>query len=119
MRFHGIAIGLALLGAVAVSTFAGQQPAVAKIGICPRIFLPVCALKPDGTRETFSNACVARSAHARVLHSGKCNGPICTFVFLPVCARDPQGFPRTYPNFCVAENDNAVFLHKGACKTAP
>ncbi len=115
MRLHSIATGLALLGALVVSTFTGQQPAVAK-GICPLFVLPVCALKPDGMRETFSNACFARRAHARVLHTGACNGPICSFIFLPVCARDPQGFPRTYPNFCVAENANAVFLRKGECK---
>lgn len=115
MRLHSIATGLALLGALAVSTFTGQQPAVAK-GICPLYVLPVCGLKKDGTRETFSNACFARRAHARVLHAGACNGAICPFIFLPVCARDPQGFRHTYPNLCVAENANAAFLHKGECK---
>jgi hypothetical protein len=115
MRFHGIATGLALLGALAVSTFTGQQPAVAK-GICPLVVLPVCALKRDGTRETFSNACFARLAHARVLHAGDCFGQFCFFIFEPVCARDPQGFRRTYPNLCASEKADAVFLRKGECK---
>ena len=119
MRLRSIATGLTLLGALAVSTFAGQQPALAKKGhgaICPRIFLPVCGLKTDGTRQTFPNACVARGAHARILNKGECSGQICTFIFLPVCARPPEGGQRTYPNACVAENANAVFLHKGECK---
>ena len=115
MRLHSIATGLALLGALAIGTFTGQQPAVAK-GICPLYVLKVCALKRDGTRETFSNACFARRAHARVLHAGDCNGRICSFIFDPVCARDPQGFRRTYSNLCIAENADAVFLRKGACK---
>lgn len=115
MRLRSIATGLALLGALAVSTFTGQRPAVAA-GICPFIVAPVCALKRDGTRETFSNACFARRAHARVLHAGDCFGPICFFIYDPVCARDPRGFPRTYSNLCVSENANAVFLRKGTCK---
>lgn len=115
MRVHSIATGLALLGALAVNTFTGQQPAAAK-GICPLFVLPVCALKPDGMRETFSNACFARRAHARVLHAGECFGAICSFIYEPVCARDPQGFRRTYPNLCLSEKADAVFLHKGPCK---
>ena len=115
MRFRSIATGLALLASLAIGTFTGQQTAVAA-GICPLVVLPVCALKKDGTRETFANACFARRAHARVLHAGDCNGRICSFIYDPVCARDPQGFRRTYSNLCIAENADAVFLRKGACK---
>jgi hypothetical protein len=115
MRFRSIAMGLALLASLAIGTFTGQQTAVAA-GICPLVVLPVCALKKDGMRETFTNACFARQAHARVLHAGDCFGPICSFIYDPVCARDPQGFRRTYSNLCVSEGANAVFLRKGACK---
>ncbi|SDO58843.1 Kazal-type serine protease inhibitor domain-containing protein [Afipia sp. GAS231] len=115
MRLHSIATGLALLGALAVSTFTGQQPAVAK-GICPLYVLKVCALNRDGTRSTYNNACFARRAHARVLHVGECFGSFCPFIYDPVCARDPQGFPRTYPNLCLSEKADAVFLRKGDCK---
>lgn len=115
MRLYSIATGLALLGALVVNTFTAQQPAAAR-GVCPLFVLPVCALKPDGMRETFSNACFARLAHARVLHAGKCFGEFCVFIWEPVCARDPQGSPRTYPNLCVSEKADAVFLHNGECK---
>ena len=115
MRLHGIATGLALLGALAIGTFTGQQPAVAA-GMCPLVVLPVCALNRDGTRSNYTNACFARRAHARVLHAGDCFGAFCPFIFEPVCARDPQGLPRTYPNLCVSEKADAVFLRKGECK---
>jgi hypothetical protein len=57
MRLHGIAAGLALLGALAVSTFTGQQKAVAA-GICPLVVAPVCALNRDGTRSNYTNTCL-------------------------------------------------------------
>jgi cyclic lactone autoinducer peptide len=39
--------------------------------MCPMIYQPVCAVK-HGHHKTYSNACVARGAHARVVHDGEC-----------------------------------------------
>lgn len=111
-------MSLVLAGGAFLATLSfAPADAEAKL-ICPRIYKPVCALKRDGTRATFPNACVARGARAIVLHPGKCEGgPICTFIFLPVCAIDPATRkPRTYPNLCVAESDNARWLRNGACE---
>jgi hypothetical protein len=40
---------------------------------CPMIHAPVCALK-NGVATTYSNACLAKAAHARYLHFGGCDG---------------------------------------------
>jgi hypothetical protein len=40
--------------------------------ICPRIFLPVCAVDPAGKLTTYPNRCVAINRGARILHNGKC-----------------------------------------------
>jgi Kazal-type serine protease inhibitor domain len=109
--------GLAALFSIGAVFATAPAQAAAK---CPRIFLPVCGFK-DGAKATYNNACLARQAHARILHRGECQGgqgPICTFIFLPVCALDPQTRkPNTYPNLCVAENAGAQLIHNGACKT--
>jgi hypothetical protein len=39
--------------------------------MCPMIYQPVCAVK-HGHHKTYSNRCVARGAHARVVHDGEC-----------------------------------------------
>jgi hypothetical protein len=39
--------------------------------LCPMIYQPVCAVK-HGHHKTYSNRCVARGAHARVVHDGEC-----------------------------------------------
>ena len=105
-----------VIGAFLTTLSAAPTDAAAKL-VCPRIYLPVCALKRDGTRDTFPNACEARRARAKILHPGKCEGgPICPFIYLPVCAIDPAtGKPRTYPNLCVAESDNARWIRNGDC----
>ena len=113
LRITGIASALML--AFAMLAFAPANEASAQRG-CTREYRPVCALKRDGTRDTFANACVARNARARVLHDNPCaRGPMCAFIYDPVCARDPRGIRRTYGNLCMAENDNAVVLRKGRC----
>ena len=68
------------LGA-AVLSFAPVSDALAVKGkgkTCSTDYVPVCAVKRDGTRETFSNACNAGLARARILHAGSCFiGEIC------------------------------------------
>jgi hypothetical protein len=109
-----IAMAAALVGAV-LTFSAMPQPADA--AACPRIYRPVCALNPAGVRMTYANACVARAAHAKILHPGKCiGGQFCNFIWMPVCAINPfSNIPQTYPNLCVAEHDNAVWRHNGPC----
>jgi hypothetical protein len=92
-------------------------PSQAAPKICSDIFQPVCAVSPAGARETYPNACSAVRAHARMLHTGRCIGPICFFIFNPVCARNPATHkPQTYPNLCAAETANATLIRDGACK---
>jgi hypothetical protein len=100
---------------IAVAAFAGTQQASAA-RLCPQIVLPVCGVKADGVRSTFTNSCFAHRAGATVLHRGACQGPICTFVWDPVCARNVVGVVRSFSNTCWAEVENAVVLSKGLCK---
>jgi hypothetical protein len=105
-----------VLAGTVVGLGAVPQPAQAR-RICPPILAPVCALNPNGTRQTYSSPCIARLHHAKVLHRGKCiGGEFCTFIWAPVCAINPNSHkPETYPNLCVAEHDNAVWVHNGTC----
>jgi hypothetical protein len=101
----------------AVATMPHDAAAATKAKICSTLFQPVCAVAPNGTNQTYSNACVARRAHARILAPGQCQGPICFFIFDPVCARNPKTHRRqTYSNLCAAEVAQATLIHKGACK---
>jgi hypothetical protein len=109
-----LVMAVALAGAT-LTFSAMPQPADA--AACPRIYRPVCALNPAGVRITYANSCIARAAHAKILHPGKCiGGQFCTFIWAPVCAINPfSNTPQTYPNMCVAEHDNAVWRHNGPC----
>jgi len=92
------------------------QPARAQGIFCTDIYKPVCALTTSGSRHTFSNACWANNAHARILHPGACVGPICEKIIKPVCAVDPKTHrARSYGNLCESEIANATWLHNGPC----
>jgi hypothetical protein len=110
---------LALLSAAALATAIAAAPRdAAAAPKCSEIYMPVCAVAPSGTNQTYTNACFARAAHARILAPGQCLGPICFFVIVnPVCARDPVTHkPKTYSNLCLAETAQATLIHNGACK---
>jgi hypothetical protein len=108
-------LSCALLAGIAASSGATPNQAAAAT-LCPEIFMPVCAVNPAGTRQTYTNSCFAHVAHARVLHPGRCIGPICFFHVSPVCAINPKTHKRqTYPNLCAAENADAMLVHDGAC----
>ena len=111
----------ALFFATAVWLGSTLLPAqVQAAGFCPQVYLPVCAVKKDGTRQTYTNAACARVDRARVLHKDPCYGPICIFLFDPTCARDPRtGRPKIYPSACAAENANATVLNPNACPVKP
>ena len=92
----------------------------ASAGVCAAKAVPVtvCALKTDGTRQTFDDSCQAQMVrHATILHRGKCvGGGACSDINKPVCATDPETHtPSSYANLCSAEHANAPFLHNGAC----
>lgn len=95
---------------------ASDQAAARSKGACTREYRPVCALARSGVRKTYANACMARSAGARILHPGRCFGEVCTMIYDPVCARDRKGMRRTYPSLCVASNAGAAFIAKGECR---
>ena len=89
-------------------------------GLCNDVYLPVCAVKKDGTRQTYTNAGCAKVDHAKVLHKDACYGPICALWWDPTCARDPHtGKAKTYSSPCAAENDNAPILALHACPVKP
>jgi len=53
--------------------FAEDQSNGAKDGcFCMELYQPVCAKLPSGEQRTFSNACFAKCAKARVVHQGPC-----------------------------------------------
>jgi hypothetical protein len=105
-------LSFALLAGLA--SLAAPSQAAAKL--CPQVERPVCAVNLAGARRTYTNACFARLAHARILHPGRCVGPICFFLFKPVCALNPVTHKRqTYPNLCAAENADASLIHDGPC----
>ncbi len=107
--------GCVFAASIGASLLALPAPAQAQT-VCTWLWQPVCALTTFGHRWTFSNACWAKAAGARILHAGACiGGPGCTREWDPVCARGPKGV-RTYGNLCTAENDNATVLFKGSCR---
>ncbi len=103
--------------ALALLFFLADRTPVQAQAVCPFIYAPVCALTNTGIRMTFPNACVAHSSGAKVLHPGRCEGPICTRIWRPVCAIDPRTHrPRTYGDLCTSEDANAVWLYNGRCR---
>jgi hypothetical protein len=84
--------------------------------VCSQVEMPVCAVKPDGSRQTYTNSGCAKADRAHVLHKDACYGPICAMWFNPTCARDPGTHkPKLYPSACEAENANAPLLNPKAC----
>ena len=109
-------LALVSCAVLAGSFLLASGPAAAAPKFCPEIYEPVCAVTRAGVNETYTNACFARMAHARILAPGRCLGPICFFLVDPVCARVPGHRPQTYSNLCLAEVAHATLIHKGACK---
>ena len=40
--------------------------------ICPEVYAPVCGMTPDGSIQTFSNACYLGASEAKLLAAGEC-----------------------------------------------
>lgn len=86
--------------------------------VCTMEYAPVCGER-GGRRETFANACQARSSGFRITGRGECRreqpAQICTREFAPVCAR--RGRDRqTFPNACTARADGYRIIHPGDCR---
>jgi hypothetical protein len=63
---------LALMPAASLAV-AAEQPKSASAGcICMEVYLPVCGALANGGRKTFSNACFAKCANAKIVHEGPC-----------------------------------------------
>ncbi|MBL6852035.1 MAG: hypothetical protein ISS15_09500 [Alphaproteobacteria bacterium] len=63
---RAFALGIGVAGMLAV--FGAQ----AHPAICPMIYKPVCAVR-HGHIKTYANSCIARAAHARIIHNGACH----------------------------------------------
>ena len=97
------------------------RPRPPRPDVCPRIFQPVCATR-FGERETFPNACVARSEGFDVLYAGECRRrprpQACPTIYQPVCGFKP-GDRRTLPNACVARAEGYEVRYEGECRGRP
>lgn len=86
--------------------------------MCTMEYDPVCGQRA-GQRETFANACQARSSGFRIVGRGEClrERPVqaCTREFAPVCARR-GGDRQTFPNACTARADGYRIIHPGDCR---
>ena len=105
-------IAVAVVALLAATHLPQSTPAAAAT-LCNEIFQPVCARTKAGTVQTFSNACFAKVAGARVVSQGAC--PIfCPDLYMPVCGRI-DGVNKTYANACFAMVAGAVVLDQGVC----
>lgn len=110
-----IAAGVLLAGSVFASSMFDANEAQAA-GACSQINAPVCALKKDGGKQTFTNASCAAAEGAKVLHKDSCRWVTCV-PWKPVCAIDPTTKkPATYNSMCSAEFYHAVLVSEGKCK---
>ena len=85
--------------------------------VCSQVNIPVCAIKKDGSRQTYTNASCAGIDGAKVLHKDACHWFACVPWRTPVCALDPvTRKPTKYASACSAEYYNATLLSERACK---
>ena len=83
---------------------------------CSQLNAPVCAVKKDGSKQTFTNASCAAVEGARVLHKDSCRWVACV-PGRSVCAIDPTTRkPATYNSLCTAEYDLATVISEGKCR---
>ncbi len=86
---------------------------------CTREYNPVCAQR-GRDRQTFSNACVARSQGYRIRHRGECerrrprDQVMCPMIYKPVCGVR-GGSIRTFGNSCQAGAEGYRILRNRPC----
>jgi hypothetical protein len=111
----------AFAAALCIAAAAIPSPALAQgqpiivMGPCTEEgYRPVCARSRRGILVTYANACMARSARARVINEGACVAA-CPAIFQPVCAVDASGKRKTYANDCAAKAAGAKVVRRGRC----
>lgn len=123
----GLAVAAVVLAGctVVVDDGPGHRPPPPRPGgpaACTFEHAPVCAVR-GRDRQTFSNACMARSDGYRVVHAGACRsggpGPMpppraCTREYAPVCARRGRDV-RTFGNACEARAADYRIIGAGRC----
>lgn len=99
---------------------------------CTREYAPVCGVR-GSVRQTFGNACEARSKGYRIIGSGECSyqgdrpgggwggrpdrpeePSMCTQQYAPVCARRGSSV-RSFGNACEAGNAGYRVIGEGRC----
>ncbi len=109
------ALLFAIVVGLASATLGSGQAEAARV--CSQVNIPVCALKKDGSKQTYTNAGCAGIDGAKVLHKDACHWFACVPWRTPVCALDPvTKKPAKYASACSAEYYNAVLLGDRACK---
>ncbi len=63
---------IALMPAAGLAVAADEPKSETAGCICMEVYLPVCGALPNGERKTFSNACFAKCAKAKIVHEGPC-----------------------------------------------
>lgn len=95
-------------------------PPPSQSSMCTREYVPVCG-QSRGDRQTFGNACVARSEGFRVVHPGECRSDArpperaCTMEYRPVCG-ERRGDRRTFGNACEADAQGYRVVRPGECR---
>ncbi|MBI3699425.1 MAG: hypothetical protein HY242_03130 [Afipia sp.] len=108
------ALLLTAAAVLASATFGSHRADAARS--CSKLNVPVCALKKDGSKQTFTNAGCAAIEGAKVLHKDSCSWFACVPYAKPVCGLDPTTRkPTKYASACSAEYYNAVVLSDRAC----
>ncbi|PSH64456.1 Kazal-type serine protease inhibitor domain-containing protein [Phyllobacterium sophorae] len=116
---------------VSVEDSGPHHPRPERPQICTREYAPVCGVR-NSERQTFGNACEARSKGYRIIGSGKCSFQdrpdsgwdgrrdrpeqprMCTLQYAPVCARRGTSV-QTFGNTCEAGNAGYQVIGEGRC----
>lgn len=128
-RYGAVLLLLPVIAACTVETSPGYgdggRPLPPRPQMCTMEYAPVCAER-GGARQTFPNACEARTRGYRVLDRGECRRapppppPVraCTREYAPVCG-ERRGRLQTFANACEADRDGFRVVGRGECRREP
>lgn len=102
----------------------GGRPLPPRPPMCTMEYAPVCGERGN-SRQTFANACQARSRGFDIIGRGECRReppppPIraCTREYAPVCG-ERRGRLQTFPNACEADRQGFRVVNRGECRREP